>query len=135
MFLLFAVSLFILINYFYILYRNTVSLNNVHFLFSEKSSESQDLPVEKENIKLISEHEVIEIIIVCLNAKLRGHLKALVTKVLSETLRLAILMIMGKVISLEINFLRRKIGYRGSKTEFIFCKRATSRWFFSITLY
>ena len=135
MFLLFAVSLFILINYFYILYRNTVSLNDVHFLFSEKSSESQDLPVEKENIKLISEHEVIEIIIVCLNAKLRGHLKALVTKVLSETIELAILMIMGKVISLEINFLRRKIGYRGSKTEFIFCKRATSRWFFSITLY
>jgi hypothetical protein len=86
-----------------------------------------------ENVKSISVHRGFERITVWLRTKLRGHLKALVTKVLEKTVRLALLMIRGIVKSLEIDLLRRKIGYRGSKSEFIFCKRATSRWFFSIT--
>ena len=51
----------------------------------------------------------------CIRAKFRVNPKALVTKVVRETLRPAPLMTGGKVISLEID--ERKMGDRGSKSD------------------
>ena len=85
-----------------------------------------------ENVKPISVHRVMDWITTWVRVKFRGHLKALVTKVLEETLRLALLMVRGMVTSLEIDLLIKKIGNRGSKSDLV-CKRATSIRLFSIT--
>ena len=85
--------------------------------------------------------------LLCLRTKLRGNPKALgfaaphhrmkwwcegITKDKTETSYLASLMIGGIVISLEILVI--EMGYRGSKSVIQrndYCKRATSRRFFS----
>ena len=85
-----------------------------------------------ENVKPISVHRVIDWVTMWIRAKFRGHLKVLITKVLEETLKLALLMIKGMVKSLEIDLLIKKIGNRGSKLDLVW-KRATSIWFFSLT--
>jgi len=50
----------------------------------------------------------------CIRAKLRGSPKALVTKVVEETLQPAWLMTQGMVISLKMKV--TEMGYRGSKS-------------------
>jgi hypothetical protein len=49
--------------------------------------------------------------------KLRGHPKALITKLFKETLKVASLMAEGIVISLEILGVNQEMGYRGSKSD------------------
>lgn len=120
---------FILIDIVKKLKQGSISVGSIYNVTSEILC--SETVVNTENVKPVSEHEgVVELTTLCIRAKLRGHLKVLVTKVLEETLRLALLMIKGKVKSLEIDLLTRKIGYRGPKSEFIFCKRATSGRFF-----
>lgn len=91
-----------------------------------------EIVMTTENVKPISVHRVMDWITTWVRVKFRGHLKALVTKVLEETLRLALLMVRGMVTSLEIDLLIKKIGNRGSKSDLV-CKRATSIRLFSIT--
>ena len=55
-------------------------------------------------------------ILLWVGAKLRGHPKALITKLLKEILRVAWLMIEGIVTSLEILGSSQGMGYRGSKS-------------------
>ena len=54
----------------------------------------------------------------CIRAKLRGSPKALITKDKTETSYLALLMIKGIVISLEILVIG--MGDRGSKSVYLF---------------
>ena len=52
-----------------------------------------------------------------IETKLRGHLKALITKLFKETFKVAWLMTQGIVTSLEIIGLSQWIGNRGSKSD------------------
>ncbi len=52
-----------------------------------------------------------------IETKLRGHPKALITKLYEETYKVALLMIKGIVISLEIIGASRWMGNRGSKSD------------------
>jgi len=52
-----------------------------------------------------------------IETKLRGHPKALITKLLEETLKVALLMIKGIVTSLEIIGRNQWMGNRGSKSD------------------
>ena len=65
----------------------------------------------------------------CIRVKLRGSPKALVTKVIKETLLLAPLMPGGMVTSLKISVMEWVIA---DLNQIIICKRATSRRLFSI---
>ena len=105
-----------------------------YVIFINKTGTSETLrnetAINTERIKLISVHggEFWQFSL-CVRTKLRGNPKVLVTKIFKEIWGLAWLMTQGMVISLEID--ERKMGNRGSKSDSIICKRATSRWFFS----